>query len=66
MRSKGHYCTTLNYIHYNPVKHGQVASPYDWEWNSVHWYLEHYGREWLRDLWRKYPLRDYGKSWDDI
>ena len=66
MRSEGHYYTTLNYIHYNPVKHGLVASPYDWSWSRVRWYLEHKGREWLRDLWRRYPIRDYGKSWDDI
>lgn len=66
MRSERHYYTTLNYIHYNPVKHGLVESPYDWAWSSVHWYLEHRGREWLRDSWQSYPLRDYGKSWDGI
>ncbi|HEX6386905.1 MAG TPA: hypothetical protein VF177_19765 [Anaerolineae bacterium] len=66
IRSERHYYTTLNYIHYNPVKHGLVASPYDWLWSSVHWYLEEYGREWLRDVWRHYPVRDYGKNWDDI
>jgi putative transposase len=49
IRSEGHYYTTLNYIHYNPVKHGLVASPYDWTWSSVHWYRETKGREWLRD-----------------
>ena len=26
----------LNYIHYNPVKHGLVAKPMDWEWSSFH------------------------------
>lgn len=36
IRSERHYYTTLNYIHYNPVKHGLVDSPYDWEWSSVH------------------------------
>ena len=66
MRSEGHYYTTLNYIHYNPVKHGLVTSPYDWVWSSVHWHLEHKGREWLRDLWRRYPLRAYGEGWDDV
>jgi putative transposase len=66
IRSERHYYTTLNYLHYNPVKHGLVKSPYDWPWSSVHWYLEHYGREWLRDLWERYPVRDYGKGWDDI
>jgi putative transposase len=66
IRSEGHYYTTLNYIHYNPVKHKLVASPYAWTWSSVHWYREHYGRTWLRGLWRRYPLRDYGKSWDEM
>ncbi|HEY9851663.1 MAG TPA: transposase [Leptolyngbyaceae cyanobacterium] len=66
IRSERHYYTTLNYIHYNPVKHGWVKSPYDWVESSVHWYLNHYGREWLRDSWIKYPVRDYGSGWDDI
>ena len=66
IRSEGHYYTTLNYIHYNPAKHGLVTAPYDWPGSSVHWYLDHKGPEWLRDLWRRYPVRDYGKGWDDI
>lgn len=65
IRSERHYYTTLNYIHYNPVKHGDVDSPYNWAESSVHWYREHHGVEWLRDLWREYPLKDYGKGWDD-
>jgi putative transposase len=65
IRSERHYYTTLSYIHYNPVKHGLASSPYDWPWSSVHWYLEHNGREWLRDLWRRYPVRAYGQKWDN-
>ena len=65
IRSERHYNSTLNYIHFNPVKHGLVSSPYDWQWSSVHWYLEQNGRDWLRDLWRLYPVHDYGKGWDD-
>lgn len=65
IRSERHYYTTLNYIHYNPVKHGLVKSPYDWAESSVHWYLQTYGREWLRDSWVEYPVKDYGKDWDD-
>jgi putative transposase len=64
IRSQRHYYTTLNYIHYNPVKHNQVKSPYDWLESSVHWYFETYGREWLRDTWIQYPVRDYGRGWD--
>ncbi|RAM48518.1 MAG: transposase [Hapalosiphonaceae cyanobacterium JJU2] len=65
IRSERHYYTTLNYIHYNPVKHGLVASPYDWVESSVHWYLQTNGRQWLRDLWIQYPVLDYGKDWDN-
>ncbi|MTJ52442.1 transposase [Anabaena sp. UHCC 0253] len=65
IRSQRHYYTNLNYIHYNPVKHGLVKSPYDWVESSVHWYLETNGRQWLRDSWVEYPVRDYGKDWDN-
>ncbi len=65
IRSEAHFYTTLNYIHFNPCHHGEVPSPYAWYWSSVHWYLAHRGREWLQDLWRMYPLRDYGKGWDE-
>ncbi len=66
IRSERHYFTTLNYIHYNPVKHGWASLPYAWPHSSVHWYLQHMGRDWLRDLWTSYPVRDYGRDWDDI
>ncbi|MFB2771712.1 transposase [Pelatocladus sp. BLCC-F211] len=66
IRSERHYYTTLNYIHYNPVKHGLVTSPYDWVESSVHWYLQANGRQWLRDLWIQYPVLDYGKDWDNF
>ncbi len=26
----------MDYIHYNPVKHGQAACPHDWPWSSFH------------------------------
>jgi len=64
IRSERHYYTTLNYIHYNPVKHGWAESPYDWAESSVHWYLSDRGRDWLRDAWVNYPVKDYGKDWD--
>lgn len=64
IRNERHYFTTLNYIHYNPVKHGCAAKPLEWACSSAHWYLEHEGIEWLRDAWREYPLKDYGQGWD--
>jgi putative transposase len=30
----------IDYVHYNPVKHGHVASPADWPHSSIHRYIE--------------------------
>ncbi len=49
----------FDYIHYNPVKHRLVASPFDWIDSTIHRYLAigHYSIDWgrqpverLRDL----------------
>ena len=31
----------IDYIHYNPVKHGYVKQVIDWEWSSFHRYTRH-------------------------
>jgi putative transposase len=38
----------VEYIHYNPVKHGLVKAPVDWEYSSFHRYVRKgvYDREW--------------------
>jgi putative transposase len=36
IRSEAHFYTTLNYVHFNPVKHGWVTTPYEWAESSVH------------------------------
>ena len=36
----------LNYIHYNPVKHGLVKNPFDWKYSSIHDYKEYYSVDW--------------------
>jgi len=30
----------INYVHYNPVKHGYVSKPIDWEYSSFYKYVE--------------------------
>jgi putative transposase len=30
----------VNYMHYNPVKHGHVSRPVDWAFSSIHRYIE--------------------------
>ena len=38
----------VEYIHYNPVKHGLVQAPKDWEYSSFHRYVREgiYDVEW--------------------
>ncbi|MFH2089742.1 MAG: transposase [Pseudomonadota bacterium] len=38
----------IDYIHYNPVKHGLVASPFDHPYSSIHEYRK---RGYYRDDW---------------
>lgn len=64
IRNESHYWATLNYIHYNPIKHGYAEKMSDWPWSSVHEYYETWGEEKLKDVWGKYPVKDYGKGWD--
>jgi putative transposase len=65
IRNEFHLYQTLNYIHYNPVKHGLVEDVYDWQWSSLFWYVEDKGQEWLREQWGEYkPPDDFGKDWD--
>lgn len=36
----------IDYIHYNPVKHGLAVSPFEWEYSSIHEYKEYYPSDW--------------------
>lgn len=38
----------LDYIHYNPVKHGIVDNPFEYEYSSLHEFFERnlYERNW--------------------
>jgi putative transposase len=65
IRGDGHWYSSLNYVHFNPVKHGLVTDAYAWPWSSLAKYLEEYDREWLRQTWQSYPPRDLGTGWDD-
>ena len=39
IRDLDDYQHHLDYIHYNPVKHGLVNNVIDWEWSSFHRYV---------------------------
>ena len=38
----------IDYIHYNPVKHGYVTSPSEWHYSSIHRFIEkgHLPKDW--------------------
>jgi putative transposase len=65
IRRERHYWTTLNYIHFNPVRHGYTEQAANWFPSSIHWYLETHTDAELDELWRDYPLLSYGSGWDD-
>jgi putative transposase len=65
MRDEKQLNQTLNYIHFNPVKHGYVTEIFDWQWSSLFLYENEMGNEWLRTHWKNYmPTEDFGKDWD--
>jgi putative transposase len=64
MKSERHFWATLNYIHHNPVHRGYVERWQDWPWSSAREFLERMGHQRALDLWREYPILDYGKKWD--
>ena len=65
MRSDRHFFATINYIHNNPVHHGYVRQWADWPWGNAADYLEQMGLEEAQHVWKEYPIRDYGRGWDD-
>ncbi len=36
----------IDYVHYNPVKHGLVKKPFDWKFSSIHDYKDIYQKDW--------------------
>jgi len=64
IRNERHYWATINYIHHNPVKHGFVEKWDLWPFSSVAQYLDEIGRDKAIEIWKAYPVLDYGKEWD--
>jgi len=64
MKSERLFWASLNYVHNNPIHHGYVNRWTEWPWSSAKSYLEEVGRDRALEIWRQYPLLDYGKKWD--
>lgn len=64
IRSRSHYFASVNYVHWNPVKHSWADKLQNWPTSSFTAWLNLHGRDEMVRLWRTYPIRDYGKGWD--
>lgn len=56
----------MNYVHHNPVRHRYVKRWQEWPFCSAGAFLEAVGRETAEEIWREYPLLDFGEEWDPI
>ncbi len=65
IRGDAHKFATINYIHNNPVHHKYVERWQDWPFSSAIKFIEQIGRGNVMEIWRKYPVKNYGKGWDE-
>lgn len=64
MKSERHYFASLNYVLNNAVHHGYVDRWEDWIWSNAKEYLDMVGRERALEIWKEFPVLDYGSKWD--
>jgi putative transposase len=64
MKSERHFYASLNYVLNNAVRHGYAGSWQDWYWSNAKEYLEKMGKEKATEIWKDYPVLDYGAKWD--
>jgi putative transposase len=55
LRGEKAFWTRFNYIHHNPVLHGQVKDLAEWSFSSYDYYLRTKGEAWLGEHWAEYP-----------
>jgi putative transposase len=65
MRTERHLWASVNYVHHNPVKHGYATRWQEWPWGSARSYLEDVGKDRAEQVWKEYPVKNYGAHWDD-
>lgn len=64
IRSERHFWATMNYVLHQPVHHGYSAKWQEWPYSNAMEYLKSVGEKRAREIWREYPIDDYGKDWD--
>lgn len=66
IRNEQDYFTHFNYIHQNPVKHGYVGKLTDYQFSSIHKWLEELGKEWVADCFRDHLVVDFEPEMGDL
>jgi putative transposase len=58
IRDESDLANHLDYLHYNPVKHGLVQCPHQWQYSSFHRYVQRqvYNNDWGCQCNRKQPV----------
>lgn len=59
IRSETDYYKHLNYTHQNPVKHGLAKRMTEYPWSSIHRWVEEWGKEFMIDCFRQYPIANF-------
>jgi len=59
IRDNRYFWTRVNYIHYNPVKHGYVIRMGDYVFSSYRLYLKTKGQEWITSCFMEFPIKDF-------
>lgn len=64
IKSERHFWATLMYVHNNAVRHGYVKRWQDWPYSSASKWLTEVGHDRATEIWKRFPIDDYGKDWD--
>jgi len=64
IRSERQLYLSVNYVHYNPIKHGYVEKMPDWAFSSSDDYVSQLGREKAVSIWKKYPVDKMELEWE--
>jgi len=63
IRDQADFNRHVDYIHWNPVKHGLVQRPIDWPWSTFHRFVKAgvYPADWGGAAARDLPMAEFGE-----
>jgi len=67
IRDNSDFTRHIDYIHFNPVKHGLCEKVRDWPYSTFHRYMQNgiYSSDWGCDAVKKYP-EEFGESFNCV